>query len=314
MSLGLSKSLLCQCFMPTLSVTLYHHFQQKEKKSAWTTWMSYDDVTSTFLSLSTGPLLIKDEDITVLERFTILLYNRTSSIVNIDDITVLERFTILLYNRTSTIVNIDDITVLERFTILLYNRTSTIVNIDDITVLERFTILLYNRTSTIVNIDDITVLERFTILLYNRTSTIVNIDDITVLERFTILLYNHTSTIVNIDEVRRELFTKKEKAMDALPPTKAALLQHIRRAVYQGGHCWGNMLHACLDMPTPGNWGWVDPNNWKPLWTTLPEASVSSRELLCCGCKKGCTAGRCKCKKAALNCTALCQCGGECDI
>ena len=42
----------------------------------------------------------------------------------------------------------------------------------------------------------------------------------------------------------------------------------------------------------------------------LPEASTASRELIHCGCKKGCT-GRCKCKKVALKCTALCQCSGE---
>ena len=30
----------------------------------------------------------------------------------------------------------------------------------------------------------------------------------------------------------------------------------------------------------------------KPLWTTLPEASISSREDLHCGCKKGCS-GQC---------------------
>ncbi len=56
-------------------------------------------------------------------------------------------------------------------------------------------------------------------------------EDAAVLERFTILLYNRTSTIVNIDDARRELFTKRGRAMDALPPTKAALVQHIRRAV-----------------------------------------------------------------------------------
>ncbi len=198
-SLGPSKSTALPMFHAYTGCDTVSSFLTKGKKSAWTTWMGYNDVTSTFLSLSTGPLLIKDEDATVLERFTILLYDRTSN-------------------------------------------------------------------------------------------------------------------IVNIDEAHRELFTKKGRAMDTLPPTKAALVQHIQRSVYQGGHCWGKMLQVRLDMPTPGNWGWVDPNNWKPLWTTLPEASVSSRELLCCGCKKGCTAGRCKCKKAALNCTALCQCGGECDI
>ena len=42
----------------------------------------------------------------------------------------------------------------------------------------------------------------------------------------------------------------------------------------------------------------------------LPEASTASRELIHCGCRKGCT-GCCKCKKAAFKCTALCQCSGE---
>ncbi len=56
--------------------------------------------------------------------------------------------------------------------------------------------------------------------------------DVTVLERFTILLYDRTSSMVNIDQARQHLFTKKGRAMDALPPTKAALMQHIRRAVY----------------------------------------------------------------------------------
>ena len=32
--------------------------------------------------------------------------------------------------------------------------------------------------------------------------------------------------------------------------------------------------------------GWVDPQNWKPMWTLFPEASTASRELICCDCKK----------------------------
>ena len=38
----------------------------------------------------------------------------------------------------------------------------------------------------------------------------------------------------------------------------------------------------------------------------LPEASTASRELIHYGYKKTCT-GHCKCKKAALKCTALCS-------
>ena len=54
--------------------------------------------------------------------------------------------------------------------------------------------------------------------------------------------------------------------MDAIPPTRAALVQHIKRTVYQGGHC-------CARCGT------------KPLWLQTRYA------------------GRLKGKKAALKCT-----------
>ena len=137
---------------------------------------------------------------------------------------------------------------------------------------------------------------------------------VTMLERVTILLYNRTSSKVYIDEARQELFTVNGWAMNSIPPTRAALVQHIRSAVYQGGHCWGKMLQATIGMPSAGNWGWVNPSNWRSRWTTLPEASAATRELIRCGCKKVCT-GHCKCKKAALKCAVLCLCGGEhCDV
>ena len=98
--------------------------------------------------------------------------------------------------------------------------------------------------------------------------TEVTYDHVALIERFTILLYNHNHySKVNIDEARQKLFTMKGRAMDAIPPTRAALLQHIKRAVYQGGHCWGKMLQATIGMPPPGDWGWVDPQNWRPMWT-----------------------------------------------
>ena len=78
-------------------------------------------------------------------------------------------------------------------------------------------------------------------------------------------LYSITkSNKVNIDEARQELFTMKGRAMDAIPPNRAALLQHIKRPVHQGGHCWGKMLQVTIGMPPPGDWGWVDPQNWRP--------------------------------------------------
>ena len=122
----------------------------------------------------------------------------------------------------------------------------------------------------------------------------VNDENVATLERFTILLCGRTSSMVNIDEARQELFTKKGGPMDAIPPTKAALVQHIKRAVYQGGHCWGKMLQTTMFMPSA-----VDPQQWKPLWMVLPEASTAARELIRCGCKKR------MCRKMQVTSSAL---------
>ena len=62
-------------------------------------------------------------------------------------------------------------------------------------------------------------------------------ESITLLERIVILFYDRTSQQTNIDKARKELFTKKGRIIENIPPTKGALIQHIKRAVLQGGHC-----------------------------------------------------------------------------
>ena len=59
------------------------------------------------------------------------------------------------------------------------------------------------------------------------------------LECFIILLYDRTATSRSISEVRKNLFMNKGRQISGLPPTKAALQQHMKRAVLQGGHHWG---------------------------------------------------------------------------
>ena len=98
---------------------------------------------------------------------------------------------------------------------------------------------------------------------------------------------------------RKQLFTQKSRAVENMPPTKAALEQHIKRATFQA-NIWCKALEPDPQLPSPADWGWVKEDlGWQPLWTTLPEASQSCYELIHCGCKKGCT-NRCKCKKSAL--------------
>lgn len=136
-----------------------------------------------------------------------------------------------------------------------------------------------------------------------------------VLERFVVLLYDRTSSQESVNQARKQLFSQKGRAIDGLPPTQAALIQHTKRAAYQAGHCWGQMIVAAPELPSPSDWGWKrkDTGGWEVNWTTLPEAAQACRELLKCGCKKECSKGRCKCAKASLQCTALCHCGGLCS-
>lgn len=132
------------------------------------------------------------------------------------------------------------------------------------------------------------------------------------LERFVVLIYDRTSACVGVNEARKHLFTRKSRSLENIPPTQAALRQHIKRAMYQA-HVWNLALVIRPQLPSPSDWGWVNSDDgWQPLWTTLPEASQSCYELLHCGCKKGCC-GHCKCKKAELKCTALCACSGDCN-
>ena len=134
-----------------------------------------------------------------------------------------------------------------------------------------------------------------------------------ILERFVILLYDRTSDEVAVNRARKCLFTQKGREIENIPPTEAALIQHIRRAAYQGGHVWGQMLLRNPELPSPDQWGWVKHSSgeWIPCWTVLPDASKACLELKHCGCKTGCQR-RCTCKKLQLHCTALCACTGEC--
>ncbi len=62
------------------------------------------------------------------------------------------------------------------------------------------------------------------------------------LERFTVLLYDRTSSHDSVNQARKQLFTQKGRAIDGISPTQAALIQYTKRAAYQAGHCWAQML------------------------------------------------------------------------
>ena len=132
-----------------------------------------------------------------------------------------------------------------------------------------------------------------------------------VIERFVVLLYDRTSNLTEVNEARQELFSKKSRTPDKIPPTKAALQQHTKRSVYQGGFVWAQALLKQPVLPSPSEWGWQYNDNFRtPVWTTLPQMKDTCCKLIHCRSKTRCT-GRCKCVKASLACTGLCNCCGN---
>ncbi len=55
-------------------------FAGREKKTAWAVWDSYPDVTEVFLKLVYCPSEVPKGHLTILERFVVLLYDRTCSL------------------------------------------------------------------------------------------------------------------------------------------------------------------------------------------------------------------------------------------
>lgn len=59
--------------------------------------------------------------------------------------------------------------------------------------------------------------------------------DIKTIERYVVLMYDRGSGIESVNACRRYLFTKKNRTSNNLPPTYDALIQHLKRAICQGG-------------------------------------------------------------------------------
>ena len=131
----------------------------------------------------------------------------------------------------------------------------------------------------------------------------INEDILQCVERFTVLLYDRTNESNSVNEVRKHLFTAKGRTLQNISPTAAALEQHARPAALQGGYIWGHAHEPRLLGVSPAEWGWTkESGKWMPLRSSLPIASEACRDLIRCGCVKGCT-GQYKCVKAAMHFT-----------
>ncbi|KAJ8353418.1 hypothetical protein SKAU_G00209850 [Synaphobranchus kaupii] len=126
------------------------------------------------------------------------------------------------------------------------------------------------------------------------------------LERLTVILYDKSSPLNSINQKRKELFCQENRMMEKLPPTQDALLQHMKRAIYQAG-VWATSTQIQQVIPSPQDYGWTkESGSWMPVWLTIPEVSRACRELIKCSCKGDCCT--CKCSNAHMDCSPLCKC------
>ncbi len=126
-------------------------------------------------------------------------------------------------------------------------------------------------------------------------------EDIENLEKFVIAMYDKSSTAKSVDDARLEPYK-------SIPPTRAALMQHLKCSAYQAGCIWSQATVCQPETLSPAVWGWTkEADIWKTCWTTLPPIATSCQELTKCGCKMECR-GNCKCYRFNLPCTALCSC------
>ena len=69
-------------------------------------------------------------------------------------------------------------------------------------------------------------------------------------------MYSRTCPHQTADEARQALFLQGNKRIENIPPTQAALAQHIKRATHQASHVWGQALEPMQELPSPAEWGW----------------------------------------------------------
>ena len=65
----------------------------------------------------------------------------------------------------------------------------------------------------------------------------VNDNEMDILEKCVVIVYR-PSTATRVNNARLDVFARMQRPYRAIPPTRSALLQHVKRAAYQAGCVW----------------------------------------------------------------------------
>ena len=82
--LGPERSCALPMFHTLTGCNTASSFAGQGKKTAWSTWKSLPELTDAILMLANGPKEIPDDAMNIIERFVILLFERTSTCTQVD--------------------------------------------------------------------------------------------------------------------------------------------------------------------------------------------------------------------------------------
>lgn len=92
-----------------------------------------------------------------------------------------------------------------------------------------------------------------------------NENALSVMERFVVAMYDRSSACTDVNECRRVLYTKKNRAIENIPPTCNALIQHLKRASLQA-QIWTACFYANIEQYNPSDWGWrTSEHGYEPI-------------------------------------------------
>ena len=75
-------------------------------------------------------------------------------------------------------------------------------------------------------------------------------------ERFVAVLYSRTSECKFVNESRKKLICATGRQIENIPSAQDVLIQHRKRAIYQGIYIWNTTFMPQHDVPSPAAWGW----------------------------------------------------------
>ena len=110
------------------------------------------------------------------------------------------------------------------------------------------------------------------------------------------------------DEARIKLFSKCH-ATEALPPSSDAARYHMQRASYQS-FISREVCDPMPNIPSPAeSWWKIVSDSLAPVLTSLPPIPKACKNIVQCGCTKGCMTKSCSCRKWWERlCTDACKC------